>query len=101
MPHDHHTVRLRDDGRSSPRQAYWRIDEVADQQAVRRLVIGGIASGALATGCSPVSAAQTASAQPADGPKSCTEDCKKAAAGEAPTMTADQALAIIHKIRPR
>ncbi|MGA5466404.1 hypothetical protein [Mycobacterium sp. NPDC050041] len=63
--------------------------------AVRRIVISGIASGALAAGLLTGVAAHTASAQPADGPKSCTgEDCKKAEA--APTMTADQALAIIH-----
>ncbi|MDO3636736.1 hypothetical protein [Mycolicibacterium arseniciresistens] len=67
--------------------------------AVRRIVIGGIASGALAAGLLTGVAAQTASAQPADptvaaeGPKKCTgEACKKSEV----TMTADQALAIIH-----
>ncbi len=69
--------------------------------AVRRVVIGGIASGALAAGLLTGVAAQTASAQPADptvaaeGPKKCTgEDCNKA--DPAPTMSADQALATIH-----
>jgi hypothetical protein len=68
--------------------------------AVRRIVIGGIASGALAAGLLTGVAAQTASAQPADttaaadGPKKCTgEDCKKAAA---PSVSADRVLAAIH-----
>lgn len=63
--------------------------------AVRRIVISGIASGALAAGLLTGVAAHTASAQPADGPKSCTgEDCKKAA--EAPKVNADQLLSAIH-----
>ncbi|MCZ8379819.1 hypothetical protein O6P37_13170 [Mycobacterium sp. CPCC 205372] len=69
--------------------------------AVRRIVIGGIASGALAAGLLTGVAAQTASAQPADptvaaeGPKKCTgEDCNKAAA--APKVSADQLLSAIH-----